>query len=252
MLFLLPQRHHAALRGLAILSSVFLYCFWGDWRLTANEHIIRIVIVEDHRLCRESLSLALDLETFIEIVAEAVTGLQAIEMISELKPDIVLVGITLPESDGLQIISAISERSPASKPIIMTGGMDEENIIKAVKAGAKGYLSKNSSISDLLKAVKAVYNGQLWVERQLIAKYFNGDIAADSGLAKSPQRINELLTPREQETLRILITGATNKEIARQLFICEKTVKSHLNSIFKKLNVHRRLEAILWAIKHGF
>ena len=210
------------------------------------------MIVEDHRLCRESLRLDLGQETFIEIVAEGVNGLQAIEMINELKPDIVLVGITLPESDGLQIISAIKERSPASKSIIITGGMDEGVIIEAIKAGAKGYLSRNSSISDLFKAIKAVHNGELWIERQLIAKYFNGDITADSCLPGSPGKIEEVLTSREQEILRILMTGATNKEIARQLYICEKTVKSHLNSIFKKLNVHRRLEAILCAIKQGF
>jgi DNA-binding NarL/FixJ family response regulator len=130
--------------------------------------------------------------------------------------------------------------------------MDEEVIIEAIKAGAKGYLSKNSSISRLFNAIKAVHNGELWIERQLIAKYFNGDITADSCLAGSPEKIEQVLTPREQEILRILTQGATNKEIAEQLFICEKTVKSHLNSIFKKLNVRRRLEAILCAIKQGF
>ena len=213
---------------------------------------IRLIIVEDHRLCRESLGLALAQETFIEIVAQEVNGLQAIEVISELKPDIVLVGITMPELDGLQIISTIKERSPATKAIIITGGMDEEVIIQAIKAGAKGYLSKNSSISRLFKAIKAVHNGQLWIERQLIAKYFNGDITADSCLPGSLEKIEALLTSREQEILRILMQGDSNKEIGRKLFISEKTVKSHLNSIFKKLNVRRRLEAILCAIKQGF
>jgi len=213
---------------------------------------IRIIIVEDHRLCRESLGLVLAQENFIEIVAEAVNGLRAIEVISELKPDIVLVGITMSESDGIQIISAIKERSPETKPIIITGGMDEEVIIKAIEAGAKGYLSRNSSISRLFKAIKAVHNGELWIERQLIAKYFNGDITADSCLAGSPEKIEQVLTPREQEILRILMQGATNKEIGRQLYICEKTVKSHLNSIFKKLNVSSRIEAILYATKQGF
>ena len=213
---------------------------------------IRLIIVEDHRLCRESLGLALAQETFIEIVAQEVNGLQAIEVISELKPDIVLVGITMPELDGIQIISVIKERSPPTKAIIITGGMDEEVIIEAIKAGAKGYLSKNSSISRLIKAIKAVNTGDLWIERQLIAKYFNGDITADSCLPGSLEKIEAVLTPREQEILRILMKGGTNKEIGRQLFICEKTVKSHLNSIFKKLNVHRRLEAILCAIKQGF
>ena len=212
---------------------------------------IRLIIVEDHRLCRESLGLVLAQETSIEIVAQAVNGPQAIEVICELKPDIVLVGITMPESEGLQIISTIKERSPATKAIIITGGMDEKVIIEAIKAGAKGYLSRNSSISRLFKAIKAVHNGELWIERQLIAKYFNGDITVNSGLAKSPQKIEKTLTSREQEILSILMKGATNKEIGRQLYICEKTVKSHLNSIFKKLNVRRRLEAILCAIKQG-
>jgi DNA-binding NarL/FixJ family response regulator len=208
--------------------------------------------VEGNRLCRQSLSLALAQETFIEIVAQTVNGPQAIEVIGALKPDIVLVGITMAVSDGLQIISDIKEKSPATKAIILTGGMDEEIIIEAIQAGAKGYLSKNSSISRLFKAIKAVNNDELWIERQLIAKYFNGDIAADSCLAGSPEKIEQVLTPREQDVLRILMQGATNKEIGRQLFICEKTVKSHLNSIFKKLNVRRRLEAIICAIKQGF
>jgi len=208
--------------------------------------------VDDHRLCRESLGLILGQETIIEIVAQEVNGLQALEVISELKPEIVLVGITMSESDGLQIISVIKERSPATKAIIITGGMDEKVIMAAIKAGAKGYLSKNSSISRLINAIKAVNNGELWIERQLIAKYFNGDITVGSGPAGPPEKIEEILTPREQEVLRILMQGATNKEIGRQLFICEKTVKSHLNSIFKKLNVRRRLEAILCAIKQGF
>jgi len=217
-----------------------------------NARKIRLIIVEDHRLCRESLGLALAQETSIEIVAQAVNGPQAIEVICELKPDIVLVGITMPELDGLQIISDIKERSPATKAIILTGGMDEEIIIEAIQVGAKGYLSKNSSISRLFKAIKAVHNGQLWIERQLIAKYFNGDITDDSCLPGSLEKIEALLTSREQEILRILMQGGTNKEIGRKLFISEKTVKSHLNSIFKKLNVRRRLEAILCAIKQGF
>lgn len=220
--------------------------------MTRNARKIRLMIVEDHRLCRESLRLALGQETFIEIVAQSVNGLKAIDVISELKPDIVLVGITMPESDGIQIISAIKERSPATKAIIISGGMDEEVIIEAIKAGAKGYLSRNSSLSHLFKAIKAVYKGQLWIERHLIAKYFNGDIPGDSSLEESPEMIEQVLTPREQDVLRILMQGGTNKEIGRQLFICEKTVKSHLNSIFKKLNVSRRLEAILCAIKQGF
>jgi DNA-binding NarL/FixJ family response regulator len=152
----------------------------------------------------------------------------------------------------LSLFGSLCLCRPATKAIIITGGMGEGAIIEAIQAGAKGYLSRNSSVSRLFDAIQAVDNGELWIERHLIAKYFNGDITDDSCLAGSPEKIETLLTPREQDVLRILMQGATNKEIARKLFICEKTVKSHLNSIFKKLNVRRRLEAILCAIKQGF
>ena len=120
---------------------------------------IRLIIVEDHRLCRESLCQVLAEKASIEIVAQAANDLQAIEVISELKPDIVLLGITMPELAGIQVISDIKERSPATKAIILTGGMGEEIIIEAIKAGAKGYLSKNTSISRLFNAIEAVNNG---------------------------------------------------------------------------------------------
>jgi DNA-binding NarL/FixJ family response regulator len=220
--------------------------------LTKNEPIIRLVIASDNQLFREGLCRILKEQINIKIVAEPANKLQTTEVIRDLKPDIVLLCSTLAELEGLQIIRVAKEKSPASKVIILTEAMDEGAIINALHGGAKGYIPKDSSISSLVNAIKAVHNGELWIERKLIAKYFNGDITADSWLAGSPKKIEEVLTPREQDVLRILMKGATNKEIGRQLFICEKTVKSHLNSIFKKLNVSRRLEAILCAIKLGF
>jgi DNA-binding NarL/FixJ family response regulator len=220
--------------------------------LTTNEPIIRLVIASENRIFREGLCRLLKEQTIFEIVAEAVDELQATEVIRDLKPDIVLVGTALAELKGLQIIRSVKQNSPASKVIMLTGAEEENAIIEALKAGAKGYIPKDSGISSLVIAIKVVHNGELWVERQLMAKYFNGDITADPGLAKSPEKIEEILTPREQEILRALMQGASNKEIGRKLFICEKTVKSHLNSIFKKLNVRRRLELILYAIKQGF
>jgi DNA-binding NarL/FixJ family response regulator len=220
--------------------------------LTTNELIIRLVIASDNRIFREGLGRLLKEQTIFEIVAEAVDELQAAEVIRDLKPDIVLLCTALAELKGLQIIRAVNQNSPASKVIIVNGTMDEGAIINALKAGAKGYIPKDSGISILVSAIKAVHSGELWVERKLIAKYFDGDITADPGLAKSPEKIEEILTPREQDVLRILAQGATNQEIAQKLCISEKTVKSHLNSIFKKLNVKRRIEAILYAIKQGF
>ena len=220
--------------------------------MTTNENIIRLVIASDNQLFREGLCRILKEQTNIEIVAEAANELQATEVISDLKPDIVLLGVSLPELNSLRIIPLIKQKSPVTKAIILSGGMDEDAIIKALESGAKGYLSNDSSIACLVNAIKVVHNGELWIERRLMAKYFNGDITADSWLAGSPEKIKEVLTPREQDVLRILMQGATNKEIGRQLYICEKTVKSHLNSIFKKLNVSSRIEAILYATKQGF
>ena len=213
---------------------------------------IRIVIIEDHRLFREGLRLILNGEESFEIVGEAANGLQAIDVISGLKPNVVLLDITMPELSGIEVIPIIKQKSPGTKALMLTASKDETKILKSLKAGAKGYLSKNTTISGLIKAIKVVNKGQLWVERELVARYFNGDITADMGREGRQEKMKEVLTLREQDVLRLLLKGSTNKEIANDLFISEKTVKSHLNKIFKKLNVSRRLDAILTAIKLGF
>lgn len=212
---------------------------------------IRIVIVEDHRLFREGLHLILNGEKRFKIVGEASNGIQAIDVISDLKPDIVLLDITMPKLSGIEAIPIIKQKSPGTKILMLTASEDETKIIKSLKAGAKGYLSKNTTSSELFKAIKLANKDQLWVERQLIARYFNGDFTTE-GREDRQEKTKGKLTPREKDVLRLLVKGSTNKEIANDLFISEKTVKSHLNKIFKKLNVSRRLDAILSAIKLGF
>lgn len=214
-------------------------------------HPIRVVIVDDHRLFREGLRLILKGMKGIDIVAEAVNGIQAIEVISNLKPDIAFVDITMPQLDGLNLLPIIKQKSPETKSLMLTSSTDEDAIIKALKAGAKGYLSKDASISCLLNAIKVINNGELWVERKLVARYFNDTANATPSQQERREKAKQALTPREQEVLHLLTEGNTNKEIAQKLFISEKTVKSHLNRIFKKFNVTRRLEAILYAIKKG-
>lgn len=212
---------------------------------------IRLVIADDQRLLREMLHLALRQEKGIEIVGEAANCLQAVDVISDLKPDIVLLDIIMPEMNGIKVLPAIREKSPKTKALMLTVANDETMILKALKAGAKGYLSKDVGISDLIKAIQAVHQGELWVERKLMARFFEGEaIAGPKGEDRSG-KTKESLTPREQEVLRLLTKGSTNKELAKALFISEKTVKSHLNSIFRKLKVSRRLQAILYAIRRG-
>ena len=213
---------------------------------------IRIVIAENHSLYREGIRRILNEEKCLEIVGEANNGFQAIDVISNLKPDVAILDINLAKLDGVQLIPIIKQKSPGTKALMLTASEDEAMIFKALKAGAKGYLSKNTSTSSLIKAIKVVHKDELWVERKLVARFFHEDNTADSGKEGRKEIPKKGLTPREQDVLRLLIKGSTNKEIANDLFISEKTVKSHLNKIFKKLNVSRRLDAILSAIKLGF
>jgi RNA polymerase sigma factor (sigma-70 family) len=149
------------------------------------------------------------------------------------------------------VLPSIRHKSPKTKTLILASNKDEEKIFQSLKIGAKGYLSMDSSASDLTKAIKAVQRGELWMERKLMSKFFENEASHNSNEANSQKKTLEGLTPREQEVLRHLAAGLSNKEIADDLFISEKTVKSHLNSIFKKLNVTRRLQAILYAINKG-
>ena len=212
---------------------------------------IRIVIADGHRLFREGMCLILGQEKGIQIVGEALNGLQTINVVNELKPDVVLLDITIAKIDGTQVVLPIRQKNPKTKALMLTAALDEAMIFKSLKAGAKGYLSKDSSVSDLTKAIKAVHQGELWIERKLMSTFFNHEAIADSKEQNLHGRTKEGLTLREQEVLSCLTKGCTNKEIAQDLFISEKTVKTHLSSIFRKLKVTRRLQAILCAIREG-
>jgi len=212
---------------------------------------IRIVIAENHSLYREGIRRILNEEKCLEIVGEANNGFQAIDVISNLKPDVAILDINLAKLDGVQLIPIIKQKSPGTKALMLTSSEDEATIVKALQSGAKGYLSKDTNTSSLIKAIKVVHKDQLWVERKLVARFFNGDYNDDLNRDSRQKNTKETLTPREQDVLRHLIKGSTNKEIGNELFISEKTVKSHLNKIFRKLDVSRRLEAILYAIKLG-
>ena len=212
---------------------------------------IRVVIADDHGLFREMLRLAMRREGSVKIVGEAANGRQTIDVISDLKPDIVLLDSTMPEMGGIEVLPVIREKNLKTKALMLTANKSETVIFNALKGGAKGYLSKNVSISDLIKAIQAVHKGELWVERKLMARFFDKEAVANPKQESRAGRPKMVLTPREKEILSILTTGCTNKEIAKALFISEKTVKSHLNSIFRKLNVTRRLQAILQAMNRG-
>ena len=212
---------------------------------------IRIVIAGEHRLCREGIRLILREENDIQIVGEAVNGLQTINVVNDLKPDVVLLDTTVAKIDGTLVILPIRQKSPKTKALMLTAAFDEAMIFNSLKAGAKGYLPKDSSVSDLIKAIEAVHRGELWIERKFMSRFFDQQAIADSKGENPPGRTKEGLSPREQEVLSCLTKGCTNKEIAQDLFISEKTVKNHLNTIFRKLKVTGRIEAILYVISNA-
>ena len=134
--------------------------------------LIGVVIADDHRLFREGLRLILAQEESIKVVGEAANGLQAISVITDLKPDVVLLDIKMPEKNGIEILPTIRKNSPMTKPLMLTGIVDEKTILIALNVGAKGYISKDAGISDLIKAIQVVHRGELWVERKLLSKFF--------------------------------------------------------------------------------
>lgn len=215
------------------------------------EDNVNVVIADDHRLYREAIGSILSSEETIRIIGEVSTGFQAVITINELKPDVALLGINMNNINDLDFISPLREKSPDTKPLLLSNTLNDTMIFRALEAGIRGYISKNTSSPDLVKAIHTVHRGELWAERKLIAKYFEEESLAESNRGNGDLGIEEDLSAREIEVLKVLTTGCTNKEIAQALFISEKTVKSHLNRIFRKLKVTRRLEATLCAIKKG-
>lgn len=216
-----------------------------------GDRSIRLVIADDQALFREGLRLLLSRDGSIEVVGEAVNEVQLIEIVRTLQPDILLLNFHMPGVDGLDAALFIKQTSPVTKVLLLPAARDEAMILKALKAGVRGYLSMNASGSDLLKAIQALYHGELWVERRLMAALLEGESFTDLKPEEQHPRIKELLTAREREILRLVASGSTNKETAQALFISEKTVRSHLSNIFRKLQVTRRAQAIAYAIRRG-
>jgi two-component system, NarL family, response regulator DegU len=208
---------------------------------------IKVAIASAYGLIREGLKAILQKEGSVELVGEAVNGAQAFTVVKKCKPSVLLMDISTPEMNGPDDIRAIREANSETKVIIVSGSMDHGMIFKCLKAGAKGCVSNDVTSEHLLKAIQTVKEGELWVQRKMMAAFFE-DVGSyplhhDEGETKRTD-----LTPREREVLSFLTTGCTNKEIGDKLFISEKTVKAHVNSIFRKLHVTRRLQAILYAI----
>lgn len=203
---------------------------------------IRLLIVDDHAVVRQGLQMFLRLDHELEIIGEAVNGHQAIELVEELKPDIVLMDLLMPIMGGVEAIGIIRRDFPDSEVIALTSVLEDKAVIEAVRAGAIGYLLKDTEADELIRAIKAAAAGQVQLSPQAAERLMREVRAPDSP---------ESLTERETEVLRLLATGLANKEIAQTLIIGEKTVKTHVSNILAKLNIRSRTQAALYAASIG-
>lgn len=205
---------------------------------------ITIAIADDHSMIREGLKQLLELDGEIKVIAEANDGIECLDMLNKQIPDILLLDINMPNMNGIQVLEKIRKERIKVKVLILTIHNEVEYLMKAVEVGIDGYVLKDSDISVLKRAINAVYNGESYIEPSL-TPYFT------KRLQKKKEVRVDALSKREVQVLELIAQGNFNKEIAEKLFISEKTVKNHVSSIFKKINVSDRTQAAIYAIKNN-
>ncbi|MCK9357217.1 MAG: response regulator transcription factor [Dehalococcoidia bacterium] len=207
---------------------------------------IRILIADDHPVVREGLAAMLERQEDMEVVGDAPDGAAAVARAAETSPDVILMDLRMPVMDGVEAMRAIAARQPSVRFIVLTTYDNDEYIFKGIEAGARAYLLKDSPREELFKAIRAVHRGESLIQPSVASKVLDR-FATLSRQAQSP----ELLSEREKEVLRLMATGAANKTIASALFISESTVKTHVQSIFQKLDVSDRTGAVTQALQRG-
>jgi DNA-binding NarL/FixJ family response regulator len=219
-------------------------------RPTSRTEPIRVLVVDDHALFRRGLEFVFAQEADIEVIGEAGDGEQGVARAAELLPDIVLLDVRMPKGTGIEACAAIKDVAPSAKIIMLTMSDEEADLYDAIKAGATGYLLKEISIDEVADAVRAVYDGQSLISPAMASKLLN-EFAMMA--KRTDDRRNQVpaprLTERELEVLKLVARGLNNRDIAKELFISENTVKNHIRNILEKLQLHSRMEAVVYAVR---
>jgi len=211
----------------------------------------RILIADDHPIFRDGLKRLLEAERGFRVVGEACDGVEAVSLVHQLKPEILLLDLAMPRRPGLEALRELSTQSLSVRVILLTAAVEKEQIVEALQLGARGVVLKDSATQILLKAIHAVMNGEYWVGRESVSnlvQYLRALV--DSSTAASRQK-RYGLTPRELDIISAVVAGYANKEIAEHFKISEDTVKHHLSNIFDKLGVSTRLELALFAVNQS-
>ena len=208
---------------------------------------IRVAVVDDQELFRRGLTMLLGVEDDIEVVGEAGDGVAATELAASTVPDVILMDVRMPKRSGIEACVAIKEVAPTARIIMLTVSDEEADLYDAVKNGASGYLLKDSSIDEVAQAIRVVADGQSLISPSMAIKLldeFKQMSRSDRQQVPSPR-----LTDRELEVLKLVAQGLNNREIAKRLFISENTVKNHVRNILEKLQLHSRMEAVMYAVR---
>ena len=213
------------------------------------EKRISVLIADDHSLIRQGLKQILELEKDMIVIAQASNGSEAVQLARECKPDVILMDINMPGTNGLQAIKEIKQEKLESRVIVLTIHEDREYLFKTLQMGAEGYVLKDAEPSVLIEAIRNVNAGQSYIQPNMtmeLVKEFNRVT-----MHEKEKHDENNLTTREIEVLELIAEGMINKEIAKKLYISEKTVKNHVSNIFRKLNVSDRTQAAIYAFKHN-
>lgn len=207
---------------------------------------IKVMITDDHSMVREGIKQLLEIDGEFKVVAEASDGFECLERIANIRPDILLLDINMPNMNGLEVLKVLRRRRKKLRIMVLTVHNEIEYLVKAIDIGINGYILKDSESSELKKAIRTIVSGEDYIQPSLIPALNTYMIDRDNNMA-----ILDSLTDREIEVLKLLAMGLYNKEIADKLFISERTVKNHISNIFKKIEVSDRTQAAVFAIRNN-
>ena len=213
-----------------------------------GEEIIRVAVVDDQRLFTRGLSGLLEMLPGVEVVGVAYNGEEAVALCREEEPDVVLMDISMPKMDGISATREIKDLLPQTAVVILTGHEEDEHVFEGIKAGAQGYLLKDSEPEDLSRAIHTVYAGNTIIAPDLAQKMLN---TFEGGRPGESARLAPPLTERELEVIRALSRGMSDRQIAQSLGISEKTVRNHTSNIYRKLHIFDRTQAVIYAVREG-
>jgi DNA-binding NarL/FixJ family response regulator len=209
--------------------------------------VIGVLIVDDHAVVREGLRAFLELQDDLEVVGEAADGEEAVKRAQALGPEVILMDLVMPNLDGVGAMRELRAMAPNSRVIVLTSFLDDERLLPAIQAGAAGYLLKDVEPAELARAIRAAYSGEAVIDPTAAARLLQAIADGSSATVQEPER----LTRREREVLELIARGRSNKRIARELDISEKTVKTHVGHLLAKLGVSDRTQAALLAVREG-